>query len=317
MLQQTQVTTVIPYYERFLKKFPTISALAQAEEEEVMALWAGLGYYRRAKLLQRGAQAVRRDYAGRLPEDATALRQLPGIGPYTAGAIASIAFQRPSPLVDGNVVRVLARVFQRKGHAKDPSLQKEIWKFAAELLDPEHPGDFNQALMELGATLCRVTMPSCARCPVQSHCQAAQSGRPEDFPESPPAQKILRLQRAAALLKRGDAILLVKPKSSRWFQGLWGLPHEYCGEDTPPQSLIEECLKNQLGLSFQEAQPIPTTQHSITQHRITTLAWIGEATGRLKSTEHFEEARFFASRELAATAIPNFDRKVLQAAKLI
>lgn len=316
MLQQTQVATVIPYYERFLKKFPTIAALAKAEEEEVLALWAGLGYYRRAKLLQQGAQAVLKRYQGKLPDNAEALRDLPGIGPYTAGAIASIAFQRPSPLVDGNVVRVLSRVFARKGHAKDPGLQKEIWKSATALVDPKQPGDFNQALMELGATLCRVALPSCERCPVRELCTAYRRGQPEAFPESPPAQKTLRLHRAAALALRGEAVLLVKAKMARWFQGLWGLPHEYCG-DAPEAEVLEACLGEHLGLRLSDPRPLPSTQHAITQHRITTLAWMGQAQGRLKAGGPYAEARFFSREELAAAALPNFDRKVLVAAKII
>lgn len=317
MLQQTQVATVIPYYERFLKKFPTIAALARAEEEEVLALWAGLGYYRRAKLLQRGARAVAERHGGRLPDDPEALRELPGIGPYTAGAIASIAFQRPSPLVDGNVVRVLSRVFARKGHAKDARLQKEIWALAADLVDPKHPGDFNQALMELGATLCRVALPSCERCPVQGLCAAHRAGEPEAFPESPPPQKTLRLQRAAAVALRGESVLLVKPRAARWFQGLWGLPHEYCAEAPTFEAALGECLRSHLGLALTQPYPLPATTHAITQHRITTWAWLGEAKGRLKAVGPFAEARFFTKKELAGAALPNFDRKVLATAELI
>jgi len=315
MLQQTQVATVIPYYERFLKRFPTLTALAKAPEEEVLAHWAGLGYYRRAKLLQAGAQAVLKLHAGKIPDQAEALEELPGIGAYTAGAIASIAFGRAAPLVDGNVVRVLSRVFERRGHAKDAKLHKAIWELARGLVDPVHPGDFNQALMELGATLCRVALPSCGRCPLQALCGAARHGNPEDYPQTPPSQKTLRLQRAAVVALREDSILLVKPQQSRWFQGLWALPHEFVGEDA--EQALGEWLRRSLGLSLANLQALPTTHHSITHHRIATQAWLGEAKGRLKLKPGFGEARFFLRGEIHQAAVASFDRKVLQAAKII
>lgn len=316
MLQQTQVVTVIPYYDRFLKRFPTLRALAEAPEEEVLAHWAGLGYYRRAKLLQRGAQTVLQNYGGKIPDQAEGLEELPGIGAYTAGAIASIAFDRAAPLVDGNVVRVLSRVFECRGHAKDAKLHQEIWDLARELVDPKHPGDFNQGLMELGATLCRVALPSCGRCPLQDLCGAAQRGNPEAYPETPPAQKTLRLQRAAVVAQRKDSILLVKPKQSRWFQGLWALPHEFVGEDGA-QAALGEWLHRTLGLGLANLQALPTTRHSITHHRIATQAWLGQATGRLKLKTDFGEARFFLRGEIHRAGVASFDQKVLRAAKVI
>lgn len=316
MLQQTQVVTVIPYYEKFLSCFPTLRSLAEAPEEAVLAQWSGLGYYRRAKLLHRGAKAVLQEHQGRMPENAAELRELPGIGPYTAGAIASIAFGRAEPLVDGNVVRVLSRVFRRRGHAKEAKLQKEIWALAAELIDPESAGDFNQGLMELGATLCRVVMPGCERCPLRELCAAAQSGDPESFPETPPAQKTLRLTRGVAVALREESVLLIKPKVSRWFQGMWALPHEYLGEVSEGALRLQEALKEKLGLSFEARDSLPTTSHGITHHRITSLAWRGEVSGRLKLPEEYEEARFFAPQDLASLALPNFDRKVLKAAQI-
>jgi len=316
MLQQTQVVTVIPYYDRFLSCFPNLRALAEAPEEAVLAQWSGLGYYRRAKLLHRGAQTVLQQHDGRMPESAEALRELPGIGPYTAGAIASIAFGHAEPLVDGNVVRVLSRIFRRRGHAKEGRLQKEIWALAAELIDPGSAGDFNQGLMELGATLCRVVLPSCGRCPVAELCAAAQSGDPEDFPETPPAQKTLRLTRSVAVALRGEAVLLLKPKISRWFQGMWSLPQEYVAEGIEASGLLQEALKARLGLQFEPKEALPSTAHGVTHHRITSLAWKGPVSGRLKTSAEYEEARFFEAHELATLALPNLDRKVLNAAQI-
>ena len=317
MLQQTQVATVIPFYRRFLHRFPDLQSLAKAEEEEVLAQWAGLGYYRRAKLLQRGAREVLVRHGGELPDNVEALEALPGIGPYTAGAISSIAFQKPSPLVDGNVVRVLSRVFLRQGHAKSPALQKEIWAYAKDLVDPNHPGDFNQALMELGATVCRVALPSCGRCPLLGLCAAKESGDPEAYPETPPAQKTLRLERAVAVALDGEAILLIKLRQSRWFQGMWGLPHEYVAETGASREIVAEFLENHLGIRFPEAKALPSTRHSITHHRIDSSAWIGQSRGKPQIREPIVEARFFSPQEITAAALPNFDRKVLEAADII
>jgi len=168
----------LPYYEKFLARFPTPVALAKASEEQVLAHWAGLGYYRRAKLLHQGAKELCAHFSGKLPSEVEGLKKIPGIGAYTAGAIASIAFERPSPLVDGNVVRVFSRLFALPGHAKENSLHQKVWALAAELLDPAHPGDFNQALMELGATVCRAPQALCLSCPLSQHCQAYRLGRP-------------------------------------------------------------------------------------------------------------------------------------------
>jgi A/G-specific adenine glycosylase len=317
MLQQTQVATVIPYFERFLKKFPTPSRLARAKEEEVLALWSGLGYYRRAKLLHRGVKKVQSQFKGRLPQDAEELIKIPGIGPYTAGAIASIAFGMPHPVVDGNVIRVLSRIFLLKGHAKEIALQKRAWALAEDLLDPKNPGDFNQAMMELGATTCRPWLPACERCPLQVFCGAYKKDRPEEYPETPPVKKTLRLHRAVAVCRRGAEILLVKRENPRWFQGLWELPHDYLDETAAAQSALQAFLKRELGVFLENFEEVPTTFHSITHHKISSLAWQGEMQGRVRSKGLFTEARFFKPRELNESALSNFDRKVLIAAKAL
>jgi A/G-specific adenine glycosylase len=317
MLQQTQVATVIPYYERFLKKFPTLLSLAQAEEEEVLAIWSGLGYYRRAKLLHRGTQEVQLKHQGKIPTDPNLLKTIPGIGPYTAGAIASIAFQQPTPLVDGNVIRVLSRIFAKKGHAKEGKLHKEIWKLAQDLVDLKKPGDFNQALMELGATTCRVVLPSCTSCPLNSLCKGYQLGKPEQFPETPPAKKTIHLKRVVATAWKGDKLLLVKRKEARWFQGMWELPHEYLSEGRSQLEVLQTFLQQHFGTRLNQPQELPTTTHSITHHRIKTLAWQGLITGLFRSNPIFLETQFFDKKKLLELPLPNFDRKVLVAAKII
>jgi A/G-specific adenine glycosylase len=215
MLQQTRVAAVLEHYKRFLKRFPTVARLAAASEADVLAEWSGLGYYRRARMLQRAARTVHADYAGRLPGSATDLRKLPGIGRYTANAIASIAFGEPVAVVDGNVERVLTRVLGKQvgGEA--------LWTSATDFLDREEPGDFNQAMMELGATLCVPGVPLCGRCPIQRSCASRGMKR---------AAKALPGQRSRksaylALARRGESVLLrQRPQMESLMPGMWELP---------------------------------------------------------------------------------------------
>src|SRR6202161_115057 len=221
MLQQTRVTAVLDYYSRFLSLFPTIDALAQAKEPAVLAAWSGLGYYRRAKMMHRAAQVVVQEHQGALPTTAAELRKLPGIGEYTSSAIASIAFGEPVAVVDGNVERVLLRVFPE---AEKPAAQaKWLRGRAAILLDPQRPGDFNQSMMELGATICLPQRPLCLHCPVQPFCKT----RGEH--QAPPPKKMRSRQIAYALVRRDrpgptQVLLQRRPLSTSLMPGMWELP---------------------------------------------------------------------------------------------
>jgi A/G-specific adenine glycosylase len=172
MLQQTQVQTVIAYYERFLKRLPTVEKLARARLDTVLKLWEGLGYYSRARNLHKAAQCILKEYQGVFPDTAEDLRRLPGIGRYTAGAVASIAYGLAEPILDGNVTRILCRLFRIHGDTGSRDVQQQLWALAAELVPRRSPGEFNQAMMELGATLCARQSPQCPDCPLQSLCQA-------------------------------------------------------------------------------------------------------------------------------------------------
>jgi len=207
MLQQTRVAAVIPYYERFLKRFPDVRALASAEESEVLALWSGLGYYNRARNLLRAARMIHE--SGRFPRSYEELRSLPGAGEYTAAAIASIAFGEPRAVVDGNVRRVLSRL---SCGAEDTA------GLAQRLLDRQRPGDFNQALMELGAEVCQPRSPRCDVCPVERYCEARKQGRQTEFPDRRPRAPRQRLRLTLALVRRRGGILFV-PEN-----GFWNLP---------------------------------------------------------------------------------------------
>jgi len=225
MLQQTQVQTVIPYYTRWLTRFPTLASLAIAPQDEVMKYWAGLGYYRRVKMLHQAAQFVQTELEGKIPSDPAGLLNIPGIGRYTAGAIASIAFQKSAPLVDGNVIRILTRLYAiKKDIAQAPTL-KQLWSLAEGLVPQKEPGDFNQAMMELGATVCLPKNPSCSTCPVRSECKALARGNAEHFPVKAQKDKIEKLKTAAFIFHnpRGEVLISRQPQNARW-GGLWMFP---------------------------------------------------------------------------------------------
>ncbi len=225
MLQQTQVATVIPFYHRFLQQFPTVAALAQADLQQVLALWAGLGYYRRARLLHAAAQYVVAQYQGVFPMTAAALQELPGVGRYTAGAVASIAFGQRAPLVDGNVMRVLARLRACALPIDQAATQKLFWHWTEVLVPAQRPGDYNQALMELGATVCTPTQPACAHCPVRALCTGYAQGSAATLPTRRAAKANPELRWLACLLTdaKGRILMAQRPATGLW-AGLWEPP---------------------------------------------------------------------------------------------
>ena len=223
MLQQTRVETALPYYNRFLEKFPTVADLARADVEEVLVLWSGLGYYRRARQLHAAAREIAT--AGELPSTFEGLRRLPGIGDYTAAAVASIAFGVVVPVLDGNVERVLSRVLALDEDPRSSGARKKILAAAAGLLDPRRPGDSNQALMELGATLCTPRRPRCLLCPLLSGCRAAQDGDPERYPLPKEKREAERHRLLVAVVENGQGVLLFRrPDDSTLLAGTWELP---------------------------------------------------------------------------------------------
>ena len=226
MLQQTRVETVIPYYHRFLDRFPDVAALAGAELDDVLGAWQGLGYYSRARNLKRAAEHVVECCGGELPDTADALRELPGVGRYTAGAVASIAFDRPEPIVDGNVARVLSRFHGLTEDPKSRAGQKRLWEEAERLVRGRSPGDLNQALMELGATVCTPRSPECPRCPVRADCVALRGGDPEALPAGGKRPKVRDITAVAALVERRGRVLAVRRPETGLLGGLWDLPGE-------------------------------------------------------------------------------------------
>ncbi|MDF2594601.1 MAG: A/G-specific adenine glycosylase [Clostridia bacterium] len=223
MLQQTQVDTVIPYYEKFMTRFPTVAALAAAHREEVYNYWQGLGYYRRAENLHKGAQMIEQEYDGVFPTEIEQVKKIPGIGPYTMGAIMSIAFHMPVPAVDGNVMRILSRYFLIDADISVAKNRKLFDNKVMELM-PEDPNRFNQALMELGALVCTPKNPKCNECPVQEICRAYQTQSVEKFPVKTPKTKVIPMGYKVLLIKKGEGYWMEKRPEEGLLANLWGFP---------------------------------------------------------------------------------------------
>jgi A/G-specific adenine glycosylase len=268
MLQQTRIETAIPYFERWMERFPTALALAGADAEDVLAAWSGLGYYSRARNLHRAATVLARDRGGALPETATELAKLPGIGRYTAGAIASQAFGRSEPVVDGNVARVLARLYGFELDVKSSGGARGLWEIAAALVPARSPGDFNQGLMELGQTICTPRKPRCGDCPLASACRARASGRQSELPRLPrrraAADKPLIDLAATWVLRQGQVLLARRPARGL-YGGLWELP----AASSPDQ------LAAALPRLALETAPAAVHEHELSHRRMRIRVWRG------------------------------------------
>lgn len=269
MLQQTRVAAALPYYERFVARFPTLEALARAREHEVLALWSGLGYYARARRLPVAAREALRRHGG-LPASLAALRALPGFGPYTAGAVASIAFAVPTPAVDGNATRVLARIHAVEGDPRTAAFRGRILGHAAALARGRRPGDLNQALMELGATICIPRSPGCSNCPAAADCQAFARGKVAELPAARSRRSSRRaLVLACAILRRGEEILLVRRSPGGLFGGLWGPPSFEVAEGAEARAVVATGLRA-LGLRCAVGEELAACERTLT-HRALEL----------------------------------------------
>jgi A/G-specific adenine glycosylase len=275
MLQQTQVQTVIPYWHRWMDTLPGIQDLAGAPTELVLKLWEGLGYYSRARNLQRAARQILDQHNGVFPQDPASILSLPGVGRYTAGAIASIALDQPEPIVDGNVIRVLTRFFALEGDPKAQPLNRRLWELAAALAQAahcaEHLGDrrcarINQSLMELGATVCTPgTQPTCGICPVADACEARRRGQPERFPELPPRVPITGRFFATGIIEHQGRYLLRLREDTEVNRGFWEFPNWETGASDSPESVLSE----QLGIPPGRWSSLPDLRHHITRYRMT------------------------------------------------
>jgi A/G-specific adenine glycosylase len=313
MLQQTRVATVIPYWERWMTRFPTVGALATAPLDDVLAAWAGLGYYSRARNLHAGARWVAEERGGQLPRTADALRAVPGIGPYTAGAIASIAWGERAPLVDGNVARVLARVCAVDDDVKSTAGQKRIWALAGELMAAlparAAPGDLNQAHMELGATVCTPASPACLTCPLSGQCVARAEGRQDQLPRVPARKRAADLRELASValwIERRGAVLFAQRPAGGLYGGLWELPQ---GDDAVAAA-------HAIGVKLRGATHALGEHRQVLSHRRLRIA-LARATvvGKPHAAAGYEAVRWCTPRAARALGVSSATTALLALGK--
>jgi A/G-specific adenine glycosylase len=290
MLQQTQVATVIPYFERWLQRFPDFATLAAADEHDVLSLWQGLGYYSRARNLHRAARHIVTRHGGAMPADIAAIRELPGVGRYTAGAVASFAFDLPEPLVDANVARVRARLLNLEESIDSSVGQRALWETAAALVPRKNARLFNGALMELGAILCTPRAPKCLVCPARKHCRAHAAGTVGQVPKKKPRRKTVALEEPCAWIARGDRVLLEQQTGSRW-RGLWKLPKRETAvsKDAPLFSLDYPFTHHCVTLLVYAAEPPATVAEHHAWHIVSDLAELPLAAPHRRAVERLLE----------------------------
>jgi A/G-specific adenine glycosylase len=285
MLQQTTVAAVVPFFERFMSRFPTITKLAAAEEDEVLRYWEGLGYYSRARNIHKTARVVTTALGGRLPADVSSLRTLPGIGRYTAGAIVSFAFDKPAPIVEANTLRLYCRLLGYDGDPRSSAGQKVLWDFAERILPRSEPGRFNQAVMELGSQACTPKEPVCEQCPLMSVCVAFANGTQAELPLPKKRPTLTDVTEATvAVHKNGRYLLYRRGENERW-AGLWDFPrYELNGESgSALVANLESKIQESTGISSVLGTQLVEFRHGVTRYRIRLLCYSAEyCEGRLK-----------------------------------
>lgn len=294
MLQQTQVATVIPYWEKWMARFPTVQDLAESDEQDVLSIWQGLGYYRRCRLLLAGAKWVGENG---VPNDVEGWLSVPGVGRYTSGAIASIAQNVPAALVDGNVERVYSRLTGDDHSGK--TLSENAWKWAEQNVFSDRPGDWNQALMELGATVCTPNNPSCESCPLQNQCVARQTWRVDQLPTKPPKAKVVKQTHTVWVPRNNEKWGLRQIAPGQWWEGMWEFPRVESAAGSEA-----DALRELVGAGWPQA--MGTIRHSVTIHRIRIDVYF------LETEQRSTQLQWFATAELAALPMPAPQRKILK-----
>jgi len=313
MLQQTRVNQAKPYYERFMKRFRDVHALAAADEGEVLKAWEGMGYYSRARNMHKAAQWLVRESNGVLPRTIEELKALPGIGPYTAGAIASIAFDCDEPVLDGNVIRVLTRIFAEGGDPKSTKIRNKLWDLARSLVPKGKAGLFNQALMDLGAMVCLPRKPLCDRCPVDAHCEARARGRQDQFPRKAPRKAVPHQTVVAGVIWNRGKILIDRRKPEGLLGGLWEFPG---GKREKHESLEEALLREiaeEVGIKVRIDQELVTVDHAYSHFKITLHAFeCTRLSGRIRALG-CDAVKWIRPESLDEYAFPAATHKVIAA----
>jgi A/G-specific adenine glycosylase len=312
MLQQTQITTVWPYYKNWMRNYPTISHLAAAEQDQVLKSWEGLGYYSRARNLHRGAKFIMEEFDGVLPVSVNQLLKVPGIGPYTSAAIASLAFEEAVPLIDGNVLRVFARLTRLKSDISLTKTRSDIHAKLTKLIPHKYPGAFNQGMMDLGRAVCSPRNPDCSHCPINHICEARLVGDVEAYPVKPQRQPIPHYHIAIGLIRRNQKLLIQRRPETGLLGGLWEFPGGKIEKGERGEAALLREIKEETGLDVDLAEEIGTINHAYTHFKITLTAWFcdwtrGEAQ-RFAATEN----RWVFMDELKDYAFPKANLKILE-----
>ena len=315
MLQQTQVDTVIPYFERFVRAFPDISSLAAADQQAVLKLWEGLGYYSRARHLHKAARLLVARHGGELPEDVEALSRLPGFGPYTTAAVGSIAFGHPLPVVDGNVLRVFCRFWGIETDVRQPRLRKELQARLAPFIAAAPPSAFNQAIMEVGALVCRPRAPRCDACPLRGDCVASHTGRTAELPVRSPRGPLPHHHIAVGVVWKHGTFLLARRRQNQMLGGLWVFPGgRQKPDETPPQTLRRQ-IPAETGLCVRVGHPYCRVEHGYTHFRITLTAYRCEWRSGEPEARASDEVRWVRLPDIGAYPLPRASHKVLGAVR--
>jgi A/G-specific adenine glycosylase len=312
MLQQTTVAAVVPYFERFLRAFPTLRDLAAAREQEVLRLWEGLGYYRRARDLHRAARRLTSSHGGVVPDDPAVLGELPGLGRYTLGAVLSQAFDRRMPVLEANSLRVLCRLFGRTDDPRRGPAQRWLWQVAEDLLPVRRVGDFNQALMELGALVCTPAAPRCGDCPLAADCVARRLGLQESIPAKAPPPAVTEVREAAAVVRRGPDVLLVqRPESAPRWASMWEFPHGPLEEGESHEEAALRLARG-MGLDVALGPELLTLRHGVTRFRITMVCLEAEyVRGKFRS-DFYRRGLWVAPARLAEYPVSAPQRRLAQ-----
>jgi A/G-specific adenine glycosylase len=310
MLQQTRVETVIPYFQKWMTRFPSVVELADAPQQAVLNLWEGLGYYARARNLHQAAGIIVQDFGGKLPSDAQTLQTLPGIGRYTAAAIASIAFGQDEAALDGNIRRVLARVFNVDVPARSTAGERLLWQIAAKNLPPGAASEYNQAIMDLGATICTPTAPNCDKCPVANLCQARELGTQEERPVKKAKSPLPHHTVTAAVLRHNGQVFIAQRPNKGLLGGMWEFP----GGKTKPGEKLTACLKREiceeLGVDIEVGSPFGIYEHAYTHFKITLHAFECRLKNGDPIPHEHQDIRWVKPTELHDFPMGKIDRQI-------
>jgi A/G-specific adenine glycosylase len=323
MLQQTTVKAVEPYFRRFIERFPSLASLAAATEAEVLKYWEGLGYYSRGRNLLRGAQYLLEYHAGQLPGDVAALQQVPGIGRYTAGAIASFGFGLPAPILEANTLRLYSRLLAYPGDPRSAAGQRTLWALAAQLPDEQSAGRINQALMELGSLICRPQQPRCEECPVQQYCAARAQGLQEQIPPASPRPESTPLVEGCLVIRQGPRLLVRQRQAGEWWAGMWDFPR-YSLTGIPHQSplshadwqqasqQLQERLLQEFGLTVEPSERQWHMRHAVTRYRIRLLVLTAECdSSGPEVPQESDQPRWVSSPDLQNLPLTTTARRIL------